>query len=276
MKFSKILSLSVLLSASLFANDSSVIDFEKQRLSKNPSLQLKDIKVNSKKELPLKGWNAYILDVEVVLQGKTAKVKDILFSDGNYVTLDLIEAKTGKSLKDLAAPSLTIKYYDKSKLIAGNPNAEDKIVVFSDPLCPFCTEYVPEIINFVNKNSKNVALYYYAFPLTQIHPASDPLSKLIEIAKTKGLKDVELKVYQIDWEKYFPAQESDSKKILNAFNKEFQTSITLEEINTKDINDKLSQDIFMGEEVMVNGTPTIFVNGVKDTTRELYKKLGKN
>jgi protein-disulfide isomerase len=31
----------------------------------------------------------------------------------------------------------------------------------------------------------------------------------------------------------------------------------------------------MGEEVMVTGTPTIFVNGVKDTTRELYKTLGK-
>ena len=31
----------------------------------------------------------------------------------------------------------------------------------------------------------------------------------------------------------------------------------------------------MGEEVMVQGTPTIFINGVKDTTKLKYETLGK-
>lgn len=276
MKFSKILFLGVILSATLFANDNTIIDFEKKRISQNPNIQVKDIKINSKKGLPVKNWGAYILDVEASLQGKTIKVKDIIFSDGNYIALDLIEAETGKSLKDLVTPILTSSYYDKSKLIAGNPNAKNKVVVFSDPLCPFCMEYIPDVINFVNKNSNDIALYYYAFPLTQIHPASEPLSKIIEVAKNKGVKDVELKAYQTNWEKYFSAKESDNKKILDAFNKEFNTSIQLEEINSKEVNDRLAHDISMGEDVMVNGTPTIFINDVKDTTRDLYKKLGKN
>ncbi|MCG3675479.1 DsbA family protein [Aliarcobacter butzleri] len=275
MNFSKILSLSVILSASLFANDTTVVDFEKKRVAQNPNVKVKDVKVNTKKDLPLAGWNGYILDVEAIVQEKSLKVKDILFSNGDYIALDLIDAKTGKSLKDLVTPNLTSNYYDKTKLIAGNHNAKDKIVVFSDPLCPFCMEYIPEVINYVNKNSNSIALYYYAFPLVQIHPASEALSKIIEVAKNKGVKDIELKAYKTDWETYFSPKENDEKKILEAFNKELKTNIKLEEIASKDINEKLSKDMSMGEEVMVTGTPTIFVNGVKDTTRELYKTLGK-
>ncbi|KLD98990.1 DsbA family protein [Aliarcobacter butzleri] len=275
MNFSKILSLSIILSASLFANDSTVVDFEKKRVAQNPNVKVKDVKVNTKKDLPLAGWNGYILDVEAIVQEKSLKVKDILFSNGDYIALDLIDAKTGKSLKDLVTPNLTSNYYDKTKLIAGNHNAKDKIVVFSDPLCPFCMEYIPEVINYVNKNSDSIALYYYAFPLVQIHPASEALSKIIEVAKNKGVKDIELKAYKTDWETYFSPKENDEKKILEAFNKELKTNIKLEEIASKDINEKLSKDMSMGEEVMVTGTPTIFVNGVKDTTRELYKTLGK-
>ncbi|WP_323594607.1 DsbA family protein [Aliarcobacter butzleri] len=275
MNFSKILSLSVILSASLFANDNTVIDFEKKRVAQNPNVKVKDVKVNVKKDLPLAGWNGYILDVEAIVQEKSLKVKDILFSNGDYIALDLIDAKTGKSLKDLVTPNLTSNYYDKTKLIAGNHNAKDKIVVFSDPLCPFCMEYIPEVINYVNKNSDSIALYYYAFPLVQIHPASEALSKIIEVAKNKGIKNIELKAYETDWEAYFSPKENDEKKILEAFNKELKTNIKLEEIASKDINEKLSKDMSMGEDVMVTGTPTIFVNGAKDTTRELYKTLGK-
>ncbi|MCB9096419.1 MAG: thioredoxin domain-containing protein [Aliarcobacter sp.] len=274
-KFSKLLSLSVLLSVSLFASDDVVIEFEKKRVSSNPNIKVNDIKINTKKELALSGWNGYILDVEANIQGKDIKVKDILFSDGKFIALELLDAKTGKSLKDLMTPNLTANYYNKSKLIAGNHNAKDKIVIFSDPLCPFCMDYVPEVIKHVNKNSDSIALYYYHFPLLGLHPAAAPLSKLIEVARHKGIKDAELKAYKIDWEPHFSSKSTDEKKILEAFNKELKTDIKLEEITSKEINEALQKDILMGEDVMVQGTPTIFINGVKDATREKYETLGK-
>lgn len=274
-KFSKILSLSFLLSASLFASDDVVLEFEKNRVAQNPNVKVNDIKINTKKELPLAGWNGYILDVQANVQGKDINAKDILFSDGKYIALELIDAKTGKSLKDLVTPNLSEKYHNKSKLIAGNHNAKDKIVIFSDPLCPFCIDYVPDVIKYVNKNSDKIALYYYHFPLTTLHPAAAPLSKMIEIAKHKGLKDVELRTYQIDWEPYFNSKSTDEKKILEAFNKEFKTDIKIEEITSKEVNESLQKDIALGEEVMVQGTPTIFINGVKDSSRLKYETLGK-
>lgn len=275
-RFSKILTLSIFLSASLFASDDVVVEFEKKRVAQNPNVKVNSITVNTKKELPVSGWNGYILDVNANVQGKDINAKDIIFSDGKYISLDLIDAQTGKSLKDFVTPNLTAKYYDKSKLIAGNHNAKDKIVIFSDPLCPFCMDYVPDVINYVNKNKDKIALYYYHFPLISIHPAAVPLSKLIEVAKHKGVKDVELKVYKANWEQYFDAKSVDEKKILEAFNKEFKTDIKLEEITANDINENLKKDISMGEDVMVQGTPTVFVNGEKDSSRQKYETLGKN
>ena len=275
-KISKLLSTPLLLSVSLYANnDNSVIEFEKSRVSQNPNVTIKEVSINTKKEIPLPGWNGYILDVKVNVQGKDVNAKDILFSDGKYISLDLIDSTTGKSLKDLVTPNLTDKYHDKTKLIAGNADAKDKIVIFSDPLCPYCIDYVPEVIKHVQKNSDSIALYYYHFPLSTIHPAATVLVKLIDIAKHKGIKDVELKTYQIDWEKYFDVKSTDEKVILDAFNKEFKTDIKSEELAKAEIGKSIDSDISMGEDVMVQGTPTIFVNKVKDSTRLKYEDLGK-
>ena len=275
-KISKLLSTTLLLSVSLYANnDNSVIEFEKSRVSQNPNVTIKEVSINTKKEIPLPGWNGYILDVKVNIQGKDVNAKDILFSDGKYISLDLIDSTTGKSLKDLVTPNLTDKYHDKTKLIAGNADAKDKIVIFSDPLCPYCIDYVPEVIKHVQKNSDSIALYYYHFPLSTIHPAATVLVKLIDIAKHKGIKDVELKTYQIDWEKYFDVKSTDEKVILDAFNKEFKTDIKSEELAKAEIGKSIDSDISMGEDVMVQGTPTIFVNKVKDSTRLKYEDLGK-
>ena len=275
-KISKLLSTTLLLSVSLYANnDNSVIEFEKKRVSQNPNVTIKEVSINTKKEIPLAGWNGYILDVKVNVQGKDVNAKDILFSDGKYISLDLIDSTTGKSLKDLVTPNLTSNYHDKAKLIAGNHEAKDKIVIFSDPLCPYCIDYVPEVIKYVQKNSDSIALYYYHFPLLSIHPAAGTLVKLIDIAKHKGIKDAELKTYQIDWEKYFDVKSTDAKVILEAFNKEFKTDIKLDELSKAEITKTIDSDIAMAEEVMVQGTPTIFVNGVKDSTRLKDETLGK-
>lgn len=275
-RISKILSISVLLSVTLFANsDQDIIEFEKNRISQNPNVKVNEITINTKKELPISGWNGYILDVKAVVQDKEINAKDIIFSDGKYISLDLLDLKNGKSLKDFITPNLTAKYYDKKKLIAGNHNAKDKIVVFSDPLCPFCMDYVPDVIKYVNKHSDSIALYYYHFPLSRLHPAAEPLSKIMEVAKHKGIKDIELKVYEADWDKYFTNKSTDEKKILEAFNKEFKTDIKLEEISKEEIKNTLKTDISLGDDVMVQGTPTIFVNGVKDTEKNKYETLGK-
>jgi len=271
----KILTLSLFLNSILLANDNLVINFEKKRVSKNQNVKLKDIKLFYKQELDLKNWNAYVLEINATIGDKNIKVKDILFSDGKIIVTNLYDLKTGKSFKENITPTLTKKYYQKSKLIAGDEKAKNKIVIFSDPLCKSCKKYIPEIINFVDQNKEQMALYYYFFPLKHTNPASLTLSKLIHIAKVKNSNDILIKAYKTNWAKYFESTSNDEQVILEAFNKELGLDIKIEELYKRAINTYIEKDINMGENVLVNSTPTIYINGKKDPTREKYKSLDK-
>lgn len=277
MKLITLFTATSLLLTSMYATDSiddSVLKFEKKRFSQNKRIKIKDVKVNMKKAMPQEGWYGYIIDLKAQMAGNDVNAKDIVFSNGDLIASELFDIKTGMPLKDLMKPKLTDKYYDKSKLIAGNHNAKDKIVVFSDPLCPFCMDYIPDVINHVKRNKDSIALYYYHFPLIKIHPAAVPLSALMSVAKEKGVKDIELKVYRADWDKYFDSKEKNSQKIIDAFNKEFKTSYSIVDISKKAIKEEVSEDMRMGEEMMVQGTPTIFVNGEQDKSKLKYEMLG--
>lgn len=277
MKLIKIATASALLCGTLFATDSiddNVLKFEKDRFSQNKRIKVKNVKVNTKKELPQSGWYGYVIDIDASMGGNDVKAKDIVFSNGEIIAPELFDIKTGMPLKDLMNPTLTEKYYDKDKLIAGNIDAKNKIVIFSDPLCPFCMDYVPDVINHVKKNPKEIALYYYHFPLLRIHPASGTLVRLMNVARAKGIKDIELKVYAADWDKYFTEKEKNAQKIIDGFNKEFKTSFNLIDVNNEKNNAKVFEDVSMGEEAMVQGTPTVFVNGEQDKSKLKYEILG--
>lgn len=265
------------LSSSLFASsmDDKVLAFEKKRFSSNKRIDFKEASINLKKEMNISGWYGYIIDIKADVQGKEITAKDMLFSNGIVIAPELLDIKTGKSLKDSLTPNLTSAYYKKKNLIAGTHNAKNKIVVFSDPLCPFCINYIPDVINHVKNNKNDIALYYYHFPLLQLHPAADVISKAMIVAHKKGIKNVELKIYQADFQKDFDAKETNQKKILKSINKVLKSNITFDDIKDMDVRQTIVDDMKFGEDVMVEGTPTIFINGIKDNTKLKYETLGK-
>ena len=59
------------------------------------------------------------------------------------------------------------------------------------------------------------------------------------------------------------------------FNKEFNTKITMDQINDKKLNDKLKHDLKMSEDAFVNGTPTLFLDGEIDKSRSKYEMFLK-
>lgn len=250
--------------------------FEKDRLSKNTKLKIKEVKINLKQKTSVKNWDAYVFNIKADFSGKQIDAKDILFSDGKVVATDLFLIKNGASLKDEIAPKLSTKYYESTKLIAGNKNAKHSLVVFSDPLCPFCLDYVPEVIRFVKENPDDLKLYYYHYPLEQIHPAAVTVAKAMTVLKiSKKMQDVELKFYEADFEKYFNESDTNETKILDGINKVLKTKLTLKDIKNQAVLDELAKDIKLGDDAMVPGTPAIFVNGQVDKTKRLYETLVK-
>lgn len=273
----KLLTISTLLiSSELLANsnyDDKILKFEEKRFEANKRVDLQEVKVFDKRELS-NDWVGYILDLRANVDGKEINAKDIVFTNGEYVAPELIDITNGKSLKSKMAPKLPTSYYNKEHLLYGSENAKDKIVVFSDPLCPFCIDFVPEVIKGVKK-TKNVALYYYHFPLSRIHPAADVVVRAMAVADEQGIKDVVEKIYNADFEKYFDVKETNKEKILKGVNAVLNTKITVSQIDNAKINSHINDDIKMGENAMVQGTPTIYVNGDKDEDRTQWENIVK-
>jgi len=248
--------------------------FLTKSFSANPNILKLDVKVHKKIKLQqVDGWSAFILNVDASVKDKTGSrdvnQKMIWFSNGTTISPDLIDLKTGKSLKDSVSPSFELTHYKKQNLIYGNANATHRVAIFSDPLCPFCRDFVPKAIEHMKKDPKKFALYYYHFPLESLHPAALTLVKATTAAELKGEKDVVMRVYKVEVD----PRESDENKILAAFNKTMKTNITLQDIKSKAVQDHYASDMKIANELMVNGTPTMFFDDKIDKTKIKYQKV---
>ncbi len=254
--------------------DDDIINFEKKRISLTTSLDMKNIKIFLKQKVEVDGWNAYVLSLQLKSDEREFETKDILFSDGKAITTELYDPKTSRSYKEKIEIKLPQSVYDDSHIIAGNKDAKHKVVLFSDPLCPFCIEYVPEVISFVKNNPTKIALYYFHFPLVNIHPSAMILSQaMIKLHLDNKIDNMEIKTYQAKFENSFDPRETNPKIVLDAFNKALNSKLSLDDINQKVVLDILKKDMKVASDSLVSGTPTVFINGKIDKTRNAYKKL---
>ncbi len=263
-------------SLAIAGSDADVVNFVKKKLSNNRGLKINSIKVAEKLPIPgVKGWSAYVIeaDLELTRDKKTRKIgfETIVFVSKNLIATELIDRKTGMDIRSVLQPKLPDDIYADSHLLYGNPDAKHKLILFSDPLCPFCRMYVPELLKAVKQNPDKIALFYYHLPLSAIHPASDTLVRVMEIAKLRGRKDIVDKMYSIK----IDPELKEEKKILKIVEKETGMKITPQELHEKRIEKVILHDRITARKMLVTGTPTIFADGKKDITREKYKSYIK-
>ena len=255
--------------------EKNLIEYVKRAINVNKDFKLQDIRVQQAKELDkLPGWKVYFLDIDLEMTKKKKEimtVHDKIFSNGTFIVRDFVNIINKGSLKDKMAPDLDASFYKKDHLLYGNPDAKMKIVAFSDPICPFCQTYIPELLKAAKENPDKIALYYYHFPLTMLHKEAPTIIKATLVAEQQGVKDVIEKVYAAK----FAMDIDDDKKILKAFNKAMGTKITEKDINNQKILMHYSEDLEAAGKLMIGGTPTIYVDGKKDFSRSKYKEIIK-
>ncbi len=272
--------LSVSVAAAVFsfaATDTQIKKFVKRGLSKNPAIKVESVEIVDKQLLENpKGWEAYFIKFELKLKrgGKTLDISenDIIFVKDNFISPDFIDVRTNRSIKHYLSPKVKDYFYDDEHLLFGSKNAKHKILVFSDPNCPFCKDIVPDILEAAKKHPDIFAVYYYHLPLVQLHPGSLALCKAMIVLQKEGKKELLKKIYEID----FNYEEKDEKKVLQELNKKLGTNLTIEDINQKWVKEHLKQDMQRAEELLVKGTPTVFLDGKKDPSKEEYQKYLPN
>ena len=111
-------------------------------------------------------------------------------------------------------------------LVIGNPSAKKKVIVFTDPDCPYCRKLHGEIKELLKDNT-DIVFYIKLFPLINIHPESYEKSRSILCKKSLKLLDDAI----------------EGKSLPKA------------ECNTKAVD----ENIKLAERLSINGTPTIIL-----------------
>ena len=274
---SKLLSLAVLATLSLNAGMGvdDVKDYIKHHMVKNDQVKVESVEIIDSQALDApKGWEVYFVNIHAnVKKSKTiidkVVVPETLFVKDGYFVPTLINMKTGEDYKRILKPKLKDEMYNKKHLIAGNKDAKHKIVVFSDPQCPFCQTIVPKLYTAAVENPKTFALYYYHFPLLRIHPVSDIISRAMVVEQAKGNFKKVIEMYKL---KINP-REVNATKVLAKINKEYGLNITEEQLNTDAVEEELKFDKKMSNQSMVSGTPTVYIDGIWDPSRKKYRTL---
>jgi predicted DsbA family dithiol-disulfide isomerase len=249
-----------------------VIDYLKWKTSNNPNLSIKNMYVKKTKKIDSK-WTAYIIKINAFFRGKEVSFGEVLFSDGKYISTDFIDIEKKESLKEALTSLFEDKFYDDNNLISGTSKSKHKIAVFSDPLCPYCTVLMPGLIKHAKKYPKQIALYYYHFPLESIHPTAPIISKAMIVAHNRNIKNYALKIYSTKISSKL--NEKDTLAEVNkALGLKGSKKITKKDINSPKVLKYHKKDLDIASELLLNGTPVVFIDGVKDNSRKKYMELG--
>ncbi|MDF1882148.1 thioredoxin domain-containing protein [Sulfurimonas sp. MAG313] len=263
-----------LLATTTYASDEKILSFFKENI--------KNSKIMSELGLPLnkesinvsivttmklqkpKNWTAYLIEYKT----KTKTVYKSFYIGDGIMSTRLFDMNTGEEFEDPIALALEFNanYYDEEHLIYGNKNAKHKIVIFADPLCVYCRTAVPEAIKYMRKYPNTFAVYHFYFPMLN---ASSPLLQASIAARMKGKKNIYPELYEIDLDYH----EFDLIKIVDAFNKNQDTKIGLFDIMSPQIQKALQKELKVAREHLITGTPSFFVDGKKDPSKVLYKKM---
>jgi protein-disulfide isomerase len=272
----KILLAIVLLTLQVSAvDDNGVRHYIKKYMEKKTNSKVNKIETISHYEIAgTNGWEVYFLslDMNIKLGSSYQKrtVPQVVFTKGNKITFSLKD-QYDQSYAKLLKPTVPVEAYDDEHFLVGGKNAPHKILVFSDPFCPYCQEIVPEMITMVEAHPETFGLYYYHLPLLKIHPASDVTTKVMHLLHKKGDASSVKALYHL----LLDPKETNVKKILKAIKDKTGKSFSKSDISSSSVNAAMEFDKAMKKRLMVTGTPTIFIDGVWDPTRLRYKNYIK-
>ncbi|HCW92368.1 MAG TPA: hypothetical protein DHM44_01665 [Flexistipes sinusarabici] len=198
--------------------------------------------------------------------------KELSFvTNGKYITNALIELESGQNLAqyyETISKTVDIEV-SEDEIYFGNPEtAKVKIVIFSDFECPYCKNLSNGLSTFFDEHKDDIVIYYKHYPLS-FHKNAQLLSKIYEAGKKMGYY---WNMYQYD---YTNKTYEEITSIFEQKLKEGEIGQFYKTLNSPEITQKIEKNIKQGQEIGVNGTPYMLVNGhpISGYQPELIKNL---
>jgi protein-disulfide isomerase len=137
----------------------------------------------------------------------------------------------------------------------GPKDAKVTIVEFSDFECPFCSRAAAVASQIKEKYGDKVRFVFRQFPLS-FHKAADGAAQASLAAHSQG------KFWEFH-DQLFQNQKQLDRQSLEGYAKAVGLNVDKfkQELDSKQHAERVEADVKMGNEVAVQGTPTMFING---------------
>lgn len=144
--------------------------------------------------------------------------------------------------------------------LVGDPDADVTVVEFGDLQCPFCARFAAAVPELIEEHVRpgNVRLDFQ--PLDFIGPDSEPLARLVGAA---ALQDMAWPMAEVLYSRQGP---ENSGYATSDFLREAAEAVpgldaekAIEDMDSPEVDEILSQASALAEEVGVSGTPAFFV-----------------
>lgn len=164
-----------------------------------------------------------------------------------------------------------------SQNIKGNPEAEVKLVEYSDFQCPACASFQPVLEQVMSEYGDKISFEYKHFPLP-IHPYAMPAAVAAEAAGQQG------KFFEFH-DLLFKNQNTwVSASVPNSLFIQYAGELGLDidkfksQMSSTMLRDRVKDDTSDGRAANLTGTPTFFLNGKKmefDTFQAFVEQIVK-
>lgn len=152
--------------------------------------------------------------------------------------------------------------------IQGPSSAPVTLVEYGDYQCPFCGDVSPIVRRLQKQFGEQLRFVFRNFPQTRVHAYAERAAEAAEAAGAQG-KFWEMHDY---W--YEHQQALDAENLMQA-----AVALGLDKVKfSRDVAerayaDRVQEDVQSGIDSGVGGTPTLFINGVRNDDEDDYETL---
>src|SRR5260370_13608042 len=181
----------------------------------------------------------------------------------------LLEPASKETTEKYQAPKLEIPVTPERDHIEGLANAALTLVEYGDYQCPYCGAAYPEVKNVQKKLGSDLRFVFRNFPLTNMHEHAMNAAETAEAASAQG------KFWPMhDFLYEHQATLGDTSVAVGYAKKLVLDTQRFEREIAQHVYQKRIKDDFMGGiSSGVNGTPTFYVNGVRNDEDAVAKAL---